>query len=127
MGLRLTLGCTTMPRWLRLSTALLLLSGPTAALACSFVEHSEEERFAEASAIFLARVVQTEEIAGLVPVRDGRPFSIIEAKFLVIEVFKGQPPTDGKVRSLKDPDGAACAEPLLAPHDYLFFLGEDGF
>lgn len=45
----------------------------------------------------------------------------VEATFRTIEIFKGQPPPDGKVRSFVFGPGN-CSVPLLAESDYLFFL-----
>jgi hypothetical protein len=103
--------------------ALLFLANPAAGLACSYgdLPDSDEELFASASTVFLARVVRTEEVKGLSP---SMP-TMVEATFRVVEIFKGQPPRDGKVSSGRLEE-ANCSADLRAAQDYVFFLGEDG-
>jgi hypothetical protein len=45
----------------------------------------------------------------------------VQATFRLIEVLKGQPPADGKV---KGPIPFMCMRPLLAAVDYVIFLNE---
>lgn len=109
--------------------ALLALANPSAAFGCSFVPLSYEDQFAEASAVFVARIVRTEEGKGSDPTRIGikpETIAVVEATFRIVEILKGQPPGDGKVRSLRSEE-ANCTIPLLAAQDYLFFLSTDGF
>jgi hypothetical protein len=89
-----------------------LLANTTPARACSW-EWSSEELLAKASAVFVARVVGTHEVAGT-----------IEATFRLIEVLKGQPPTDAKVKDLACAAGN-CSVCLVAATDYLSFLYKD--
>jgi hypothetical protein len=93
----------------------LILIGTSGALACSPAPPnlSIPEKFAKASAVFAARIFRTEEVFG----------KGIEATFRVIEIFKGQPPSDQKVRSMEFRPGA-CGFPLMAGIDHLFFLAE---
>jgi hypothetical protein len=100
--------------------AMLALTGANSAIACSSTEPppNTEQRFAEASAVFVARIVRTDE-AKLV--YGGETHAIVEGTFRPIEVLKGQPPADGKVRSLVYGPGN-CTIPLLAGWDYVFFL-----
>ncbi|MBV8536257.1 MAG: hypothetical protein JO128_11730 [Alphaproteobacteria bacterium] len=48
----------------------------------------------------------------------------VEASFRTIEIFKGYPPADGKVRSPAFGPGN-CSVPLLAGSDYILFLYEN--
>jgi hypothetical protein len=60
---------------------------------------------------------------GLSPLSD-KPEVIVEASFRIVEVLKGQPPKDGKVKSFV-PLGGNCSVTLVAATDYLFFLNND--
>jgi hypothetical protein len=90
--------------------------------ACSVAEGSpeptKEALFAEASTVFVGHVVFVEEVAA--QHRDPNE-PVLEAKFRVTEVLKGQPPADNKVRSFGYGPGN-CTAPMLAGMDYLFFL-----
>jgi hypothetical protein len=105
----------------------MLLTATGAGRACSSLEPVTEERsFAKASAVFLAHVIRTEETEGENPLLINHPTApMVEATFPVIEVLKGQPPADGKVRSLVVGYGNYCSIPLFAGLDYVFFV-EDG-
>ena len=97
-----------------------LLLSAVPARACK--QPSDEWLFARASAVFLARVVRTDEAWGVTPL-GGEPEVIVEGTLRIIEVFKGQPPKDGKVK-------AAAAQPcgpvpLWTAMDYVFFLYDD--
>jgi hypothetical protein len=113
-----------MLRNLLLGAALLLLAGTTAAMACSTTQPppTTEEQFAKATRVLVARIVRTEEARMVLPPADEMP--IVEGTVRVIEILKGQPPEDGKVRSLVYGPGN-CTIPLLAGWDYVFFLYED--
>jgi hypothetical protein len=75
--------------------------------------------FQSATAVFVARIVRTDEAWGMTPL-SREPEVIVEATLRIIEVFKGEPPKDGKVK-------AAAAQPcgpvpLWTAMDYVFFL-----
>ena len=96
-------------------SALLLNTAP--ARACK--QLSDESLFQSATAVFLARVVRTDEAWGVTPL-GSEPEVIVEATLGIFEVFKGEPPKDGKVK-------AAAAQPcgpvpLWTAMDYVFFL-----
>jgi hypothetical protein len=103
------------------ATVGLLISGQVPlAIACSIAgpPPTDEELFRKASSVFVARVVRTEESSW----KFGHVTEpIVEGDFQVIEVLKGQPPTDGKVRDLTFGPGN-CSLGLLAGMDYLFFI-----
>ena len=111
-------------RSLSLSAALVVV-GASIANACSTTEPSPttEELFAKARAVFAARMVRTEEAQ---IVLDGKTWPIVEGTFRTIEVLKGEPPQDQKVRSLVYGPGN-CTMPLLSGWDYVFFLGPSVF
>jgi hypothetical protein len=100
--------------------------------------------FAKASTVFIARVVRVEE-AGLVSLHELQayppwrraeelpnrtiesvpPWPAIEASLRIVEVLKGQPPADGKVRA---PRYVLCGGTMiLAGLDHVFFLFEGNF
>lgn len=111
-----------MPRLLLLLhlIALVLLVNTAPVRACSFERLSDEQLFSRASTVFVARIVRTDEATGLLSLSD-KPEAIVEASFRVIEVLKGQPPQNGKVKS-RAWGGGNCSVPLVAATDYLFFL-----
>ena len=90
------------------------------AQACSSVDppQSREVLFARASSVFSTHLLRTEEVRTVIAHRSEL---VVEAAFRTIEIFKGQPPADGKVRSPVYGPGN-CSVPLLAGSDYLFFL-----
>src|SRR5262249_55218590 len=136
-----------MRRQLFLLLAILLCTKAETATACSRVDQppSDEELFAKASAVFVGHVIRVEE-AGTVSLSEllayppwvtpewRQPKAIleslpptpaVEATFRVVEVFKGQPPADGKIRA---PVGNYCTGPLLLPgSDHVFFLHDGKF
>jgi hypothetical protein len=81
-----------------------------------------EQHFAKATAVFVARIVRTDE--GELNLA-GRTWPIVAGTFRTIEVLKGRPPEDMKVRSLIFGPGN-CTIPLLAGWNYVFFLGPGG-
>src|SRR5262245_54373339 len=140
-------GANFMRKLLFLLLAMLLLAGVEAAIACSRLDEppSDEELFAKASAVFVGHVVRVEE-AGAVSVREwlayppwvkvewrtpkavaesSPPWPALQATFRVVEVFKGQPPADGKIRA---PVGNYCTGPLFwVGSDHVIFLYEGNF
>jgi hypothetical protein len=78
-----------------------------------------EEQFAKATTVFVARIERTEEAQ---MVAHGASETIVEGTFRTIEVLKGQPPKDRKVRSLVY-TGSNCTIPLR--WHYVFFLRSD--
>ena len=103
--------------------AMLFLGGPEAARACSwYPPPSDEDLFAKASAVFVARIVGAEEVEVQYPAPRWGPSvrgPAVEATFRLIEVLKGQPPADGKVRG---PPPFVCVRPLAVGLDYVIFL-----
>ena len=102
----------------------LLTASVSTAQACSpspsDPPQSQPQLFARASTVFVAHLLRTEEIAAATPLNP-EPGPVVEATFQTIEVFKGQPPPDQRVRSPVFAPGN-CSVPLLAGSDYLFFL-----
>jgi hypothetical protein len=92
------------------------------ASACSWRETTYEDKFRRAISIFTAHVVSTEEkVEPSADIMDGR---VIYATVKVVEMFKGQPPADGRVKSGVFSNGN-CTIPIMAGNDYLIFLYED--
>jgi hypothetical protein len=140
---------TVMRRQLCAVFAMLLLARMEAAIACSYAPGhgppSDEELFAMASTVFVGHLVRVEE-AGVVSERElltfppwakvdslpprevieaFPPWPAVEGTLRVVEVFKGQPPADGKIRA---PIYMHCVGPLLlAGLDYVIFLYEGNF
>jgi hypothetical protein len=97
-----------------------LLLSTVPARACK--QPSDEFLFERASAVFVARVVRTDEAWGLTPTGSA-PEVIVEGTLRIIEVFKGQPPKDGKVKASA---AQLCGPvPLWTAMDYVFFLYDD--
>ncbi|MGJ4948619.1 hypothetical protein [Bradyrhizobium sp. HKCCYLS20291] len=92
------------------------------AAACSSLNGppSEEQLFAKATSVFVAHVTSVAEIAAPDDVKKVYP-QILEASIQTIEVIKGQPPAEAKVKSLPLGYGN-CTLPLLAGADYIFFF-----
>jgi len=100
--------------------AVLLLRSTAPALACR--QPADEMLFWSASTVFVARVIRTEEMSAASPLAD-QPEPIVEVTFRLIEVLKGQPPKDSKIKvSISHPCGTM---PLWAAMDYLFLLPGD--
>src|SRR5262245_3839823 len=97
-----------------------LMLSTLSAQACK--QPSDDDLFVKASAVFLARVVRTEEAWGVTLLGDA-PETIVEGTLRVIEVFKGQSPKDAKVKA---PAALPCGPvPLWTAMDYVFFLYDD--
>ena len=62
---------------------------------------------------------------GLSPL-GGKPEPLVEATFRIIETLKGEPPVDGKIKSLVWSNGN-CGVLLVAALDYLLFLHGDNY
>jgi hypothetical protein len=102
--------------------ALVLFAGAAPVHACK--QPSDEWLIAEASTVFFAHLVRTEEVWGPTPMSD-KPEALVEGTFRIVEVLKGQPPKDGKIRGLP---WSFCSVPLMAATDYIFLLyGDSNF
>ncbi len=98
-----------------------LLFSVNCAFACSSLEKPPtiEKLFAKATTVFVAHVVRTQETDLKV---EGIP--IVEGEFRLLEIIKGTPPQDYKVRDFVYGYGN-CSLGLLAGLDYVFFLQEE--
>lgn len=96
------------------------LCGISSGFACTAMPSANEERFRQASAVFVGHVIRTE-------MARGRYFDIgdrliVEGTYHVVEILKGDPPADHKIKSdIYGPGN--CAIPVIAGRDYLVFLG----
>jgi len=114
-----------MRKLLYLLFATLLLGRLESASACQELLDPPYERFlARASTVFVGHIVRTEE-AGTIRTADHLPpVPVVEGTFRVVEVLKGEPPADGKVRATAH---IHCNLRLLAGQAYAIFLYEDNF
>lgn len=93
------------------------------AFACSTRndEHpTDEQLYKSASAVFVAHITKTEEKSSPVGGDKRLPWPIVEGNFKLIEILKGEPPADGKVKDLVFGPGN-CSLGLFAGLDYVFF------
>jgi hypothetical protein len=100
----------------------ILLLTNCGASACSWDRTvSHEQLFARATSVFIGHIVRTEEIDNS---NDGQREMTIEGAVRVVEMLKGSPPADGKIRSRVYGPGN-CTIPIMAGTDYLLFIHED--
>jgi hypothetical protein len=96
--------------------------------ACSFDQKIEQELFSRASSVFVAHLTSVSEVAAPEDMKGiyskGAYTKIIEGSFNTIELIKGEPPADRKVRSAPYSYGN-CTIPFLAGADYIFFLQKE--
>jgi hypothetical protein len=115
-------------RFRALSIIIAIMALTNSAHGCSSLEQpTEEETVAKASTIFLAHLLRVEEAGSAFPDEPhhgGNGDKIIEGTFNVLEVIKGVPPEDHKIKSLAYGTGN-CAIPLLVGNDYLIMLEKD--
>jgi hypothetical protein len=103
-----------------LTLAILLLL-PVRAGACSMPEPaSEEEKFAQAKEVFLARVVRVEETGK--PERiGGSEIKTVQGTYKLLEVFKGEPKDGDKVLDFVFTPGN-CSLGIMPGLFYVFFV-----
>ena len=107
---------------LNASWLLACLALPSSVLACSFPQVSEEQLVAQAQSIFRARVTEVRLAQFSSPEQPGESTEVVEARYEVKEVIKGQPPASGVVRDL--PFGVGnCSQGLTPGAEYLFIPG----
>ena len=114
-----------MRRLICLLFVLILAKADTAA-ACSPPTDfpALEKLHAQASAVIVGHLERVEE-AGIVSAGEQPPREVtVEGTFRVVEVLKGQPPANGKIRG---PAFEACGPILWVGWDYLFFLDQGNF
>jgi hypothetical protein len=98
-----------------------VLFAPLCAAACSVQEVStDEEKFARAKEVFLARVVRVEEAAK--PERWGNvEFKAVQGTYKLLEVFKGEPRDGDTVLDFVFNPGN-CSLGIMAGLYYVFFI-----
>jgi hypothetical protein len=101
----------------------LFLASSVAAQACSFKHLSDEELVAKSKTIFWARVTETRLTTLQDPTDPKRSFEVVEARYEVKEVFKGEPPASGVIRDLPYGPGN-CSLGLMPGVEYVFIPGE---
>ena len=101
-----------------------LLFTPLGAAACSVQDTaSDEEKFARAKEVFLARVVRVEEAAK--PERWGNAeIKTVQGTYKLLEVFKGEPSDGGTVLDFVFTPGN-CSLGIMAGLYYVFFIHPD--
>jgi hypothetical protein len=112
---------------LSLVLAMLLLGRLAVAGACQSSDpQSDEQLFANASTVFIGHIFRIEEAEAPLKVKGAngsRAFPAVEATFRLVEVLKGEPPADRKVRDFVA-HFDTCLRPLVVGYDYLVFLNE---
>lgn len=98
-----------------------LLLAPLGAAACSVQDvASDEEKFAKAKEVFLARVVRVEEAAK--PERLGSvEIKAVQGTYKLLEVFKGEPKDGDTVTDFVFNPGN-CSLGIMAGLYYVFFI-----
>jgi hypothetical protein len=98
-----------------------LLFAPLRAAACSIQEvATDEEKFAKAKEVFLARVVRVEEAAK--PERWGNvEFKAVQGTYKLLEVFKGEPRDGDTVLDFVFNPGN-CSLGIMAGLHYVFLI-----
>ena len=98
-----------------------LLFAPPRVLACSIQEvTTDEEKFARAKEVFLARVVRVEE--AVKPERWGNvEFKAVQGTYKLLEVFKGEPKDGDTVLDFVFNPGN-CSLGIMAGLHYVFFI-----
>jgi hypothetical protein len=103
---------------------IVFLIAPLSEACSSSKKYTNEELFTKANSVFRARVVETKIVQFRNPDNLSGVGEVVEAKFEVKEVFKGEPPRSGIVRDI--PYGIGnCSLGLLAGVEYVFFPGEN--
>jgi len=86
--------------------------------ACSTIP--PELSYEQASTVFVGHIIRTEEAEALRESADSPPIPVVEASLRVMEVLKGKPPMDGKVKTAVAT--ISCNAPLIRGFDYVIFL-----
>lgn len=102
---------------------IVFLIAPLAEACSSSKKYTEEELFTKAKSVFRARIIETKIVQFRNPDNLSEAGEVVEAKFEVREIFKGEPPRSGIVRDV--PYGVGnCSLGLLAGIEYVFFPEE---
>jgi hypothetical protein len=89
--------------------------------ACSCRERDKAVLFSKAEHVFFAEVTDTKLVKLKLDTSDTEKVDIIEAKFVVLEVFKGDPNKISVVRDLSFGFGN-CSIGLMSGMEYIFFV-----
>jgi predicted ribonuclease YlaK len=90
-------------------------------LACSCLETTTEEKYKNASMVFIGHIVQAKEITNGPKTHEFKLNRYIEATYDVVEVFKGAPNNRGVLADDVVRDGS-CAVGVLPGVNYIIFL-----
>ena len=104
-----------------------ILSLAQSAMACQWKQRPTEEIVAGAKSIFRARVTEVKLLEPRPPALDRYPkvFEAVEARYDVLETFKGEPPSAGIVRDFMFAPGN-CSLGLFPGWEYIFIPDSDG-
>ena len=108
---------------IRIAIACVVFSAASESMACSFERRSDEQLFAAAKTVFRARV--TEARLGTLdsPFKKGEKIGVVEAKYEILEVLKGEPPRSGVVRDLTFGPGN-CGLGIFVGTEYVLMPAE---
>ncbi|MCU7797064.1 MAG: hypothetical protein KZQ75_08040 [Candidatus Thiodiazotropha sp. (ex Myrtea spinifera)] len=91
---------------------LIFMWAPGFSWACSCVETSDETAYANSKSVMLVKITDTK----LVPSKEKG--EVVQAKFNVIETFKG---TTGELELLQSTVEWTCSTALISGHKYLIY------
>lgn len=110
-----------------IAVAALCLCVATNAAACSTINSPTEHLlFSRAKSVFRARVTEVKLSHLANPENTAEQVEVVEARYVVKEVFRGAPPSTGFVRDLPYGPGN-CSLGVLPGVEYVFFPGEHDF
>ncbi len=107
---------------IRILSILLLLAG-NHAVACSFQERTDEQKFLEADRVFRAKIIATKLINENF---DGETEEVVKATYKLIESYKGKNPKKGIVKEIPFGPGN-CMLGLLTGMEYVIYLEGNNF
>ena len=93
------------------------------AVACSFADRTDEEKFSEADRVFRARIIGTKLITEKF---DGESEEVVKATYRLIESYKGKNSKKGTVKEIPFGPGN-CMLGLLTGMEYVIYLEGNDF
>src|SRR5690348_1685023 len=106
---------------------IVILSLSQSAMACQWKQRPTEEIVAGAKSIFRARVTEVKLLAPRPTALERYPKGLdaVEARYEILETFKGEPPAAGTVRDFMFAPGN-CSLGLFPGWEYIFIPDSDG-